>query len=116
MEKIKVVYYINQFFGQEGGEESASIGIKVHEGAFGLAQSFADAYGEDCEVLATIVCGDNYIAEKLEEVTAEIVEMIAGYDPDLFVAYYPYGRVCKEADKQGKIGSAGCRGILCTWL
>jgi glycine reductase len=91
MEKIKVVYYINQFFGQEGGEESASIGIKVHEGAFGLAQSFADAYGEDCEVLATIVCGDNYIAEKLEEVTAEIVEIIAGYDPDLFVAGPAYG-------------------------
>lgn len=86
MAKIKTVYYVNQFFGQEGGEEAASTGIKVYEGALGVAKSFAEAYGDDCEVLATIVCGDNYIAENLDEVTAEIVELVAGYKPDLFAA------------------------------
>ena len=91
MEKTKIVYYINQFFGQEGGEEAASTGIKVHEGAFGVAQSFAAAFGEGCEVLATIVCGDNFIAERLQEVTAEIVDIVAGYKPDLFVAGPAFG-------------------------
>lgn len=103
MSKIKLVYYINQFFGQEGGEEAASEGITVKEGAFGVSQIFQDAYG-DCEVAATIICGDNYIAERLEEVTAEILGIVEGYKPDAFVAGPAYGA--------GRYGVA-C-GALCT--
>lgn len=112
MKKTKIVYYINQFFGQEGGEEAASTGITVHEGAFGVAQNFEVAYGDDSEVLATIVCGDNYIAEKLEEVTAEIVDIIEGYKPDVFVAGPAYaagrygvacGSLCTAVTKKMKI-------------
>lgn len=112
MEKTRVIYYLNQFFGQEGGEEAASIGIKVHEGAFGIAQLFESEYGESCQVLATIVCGDNYIAERLEEVTAEIVDIVEKYKPDLFVAGPAYaagrygvacGSLCAAVNKKLKI-------------
>lgn len=34
----------------------------------------------------SIVCGDNYIAERLEKVTAEIVDIVEKHKPDLFVA------------------------------
>lgn len=104
MDKIRIVYYINQFFGQEGGEEAASTGIKIHNEAFGLTKNFEETYGEECEVVATIVCGDNYIAERLEDVTEEIVNIIEKYHPDAFVAGPAYGA--------GRYGVA-C-GSLCT--
>ena len=91
MKKIRIVYYVNQFFGQEGGEDIASMGIKIHEGTLAISKMFSETFGENCEVLATIVCGDNYIAENLEKVTAEIVNEVRCYNPDLFVAGPAYG-------------------------
>ncbi len=91
MEKKRIVYYLNQFYGQVGGEEAASEGITVHNGPFGVSERFQQSFGEDCEVVATIVCGDNYIAERLNEVTDEIVTIIESYKPDAFVAGPAYG-------------------------
>jgi len=86
MKKVRVVYYVNQFFGQEGGEEAASMGVSVYEGPYGIASVFASAYGENCEVAATIICGDNYIAERLDTVSDEILELVKSYKPTAFVA------------------------------
>lgn len=86
MKKIRLVYYINQFFGQAGGEEAASMGISVHEGPYGIASIFSNTYGPDCEIVATIICGDNYIAERLDAVSDEILELVKSYQPDAFVA------------------------------
>ena len=86
MEKIRVVHYINQFFAQKGGEESASLGIEVVEGPVGPGLGLTDAFAGEGEVVATIICGDNHIAERLDEVTAEILEIITKYKPDVFIA------------------------------
>lgn len=104
MQKVRIVYYLNQFFGQEGGEEAASMGISIHDGAYGIAKSFQAAYGEEVESIATIVCGDNYIAERLEEVTTEIVALVKDFHPDAFVT--------GPAFAAGRYG-VGC-GALCT--
>lgn len=37
----KAVLYINQFFGQIGGEEQAGIAPEIHEGQVGPAMQFA---------------------------------------------------------------------------
>ncbi len=40
----------------------------------------------EAEIVATIICGDSYFAENLEEAQKEILEMIKPFSPDLFVA------------------------------
>ncbi|HHU07833.1 MAG TPA: glycine/betaine/sarcosine/D-proline family reductase selenoprotein B [Clostridiaceae bacterium] len=104
MKKLRVVYYVNQFFGQEGGEEAASMGVSLYSGAYGTAKAFAKAYGKGCEVVATIICGDNCIAENLEKVGSEIIDLVKFYSPDAFIA--------GPAFTDGRYG-IGC-GYLCS--
>jgi betaine reductase len=85
-DKFKVVHYINQFFGQYGGEDTADMGIEVKEGAVGPGKIFESCLGDQFEIVATIICGDNYIAEQLEQVTEQVVDEIAKFKPDLVVA------------------------------
>lgn len=84
--KLRAVHYINQFFAQLGGEDTASVGIQVHEQALGPGLGINQAMGDRGEIVATIVCGDNHIAENLETVTAEIVEIVKSFKPDMFFA------------------------------
>lgn len=86
MSKIKVVHYINQFFAGIGGEEKADIKPEVREGVVGPGMAFNGAFGEDAEIVATVICGDSYFAENLEDAQNEILEMIKQYSPDLFIA------------------------------
>ncbi len=85
-EKLRAVHYINQFFAQVGGEEAASSGITVKEGPVGPGIKINQLLGDRGEIVATIICGDNYIAENLEAVTEEIFGIIKSYEPDLFFA------------------------------
>ena len=50
----------------------------------GLA--IAQALGEDYEIVATVICGDNYFGENLDKATDTIIEMVKKYEPDVFVA------------------------------
>lgn len=86
MSKIKVVHYINQFFAGIGGEEKADIKPEVRDGVVGPGMALAGAFGEEAEIVGTIICGDSYFNENLEEAKAEILEMVKKYDADLFVA------------------------------
>lgn len=84
--KWRVVCFINQFFGQIGGEEMAHVGFSVKEGAIGPAILFESLMKEDCIVVGTVICGDNYFAENTEAAVAEGVELVSGFKPDLFIA------------------------------
>ncbi len=83
---IKVVHYINQFFSGIGGEEKADIKPEVREGVVGPGMALKAALGADMEIVATVICGDSYFNENIEEATAEIITMISKYSPDLFIA------------------------------
>ena len=83
---IKVVHYINQFYGGIGGEEKADVKPEVREGVVGPGMALKAALGKDAEIVATIICGDSYFNENLEEATAEILQMIKKYEPSLFIA------------------------------
>lgn len=102
-DKVKVVHYINQFFGQFGSEESASMAPVIKEGPIGPGLVFQQLFGEEAEIVATVVCGDNYIVEKLDDVTAKIVDAIAQYAPDLVIAGPAYG-----AGRYGVASGAVC--------
>lgn len=112
MKKIRVVHYINQFFANIGGEEKADIPPEIIEGPIGPGQAFANVFGEDYEIVATVICGDNYFGENIEKASAIIIEMIKPYQPDLFIAGPAFnagrygvacGTICKQVQKELKI-------------
>lgn len=86
MAKLKVVHYINQFYAQIGGEEKADYKPEVREGFVGPGMAFNQAFGQNAEIVATVICGDSYFNENIEEAKAEILDMIKSYQPDLFIA------------------------------
>jgi glycine reductase len=86
MEPLRVVCYVNQFFGALGGEDKAGVGPQVTAGAAGSARAVQQALGESGTVVATVICGDNYVAEQPERAVAELLALVAAQRPDLVVA------------------------------
>ncbi len=86
MSKLKVVHYINQFFAGVGGEEKADIKPYVEEKVMGPGMALNGQFKGEAEIVATIVCGDSYFGENIEEAKAAILEMVKKYEPDLFIA------------------------------
>jgi len=84
--KYRVVHYINQFYGGYGGEDTAGMGIVVKEQPVGPGLALKGMFGNKAEIVATIICGDNHIAENLETVVPEVVEIVKKYKPDIFIA------------------------------
>ena len=61
MAKLRVVHYINQFFAQIGGEEKADYPAEIRVGeVVGPGMALTQNFGEEAEIVATIVCGDSY--------------------------------------------------------
>ncbi|HEX6212846.1 MAG TPA: glycine/betaine/sarcosine/D-proline family reductase selenoprotein B [Methylomirabilota bacterium] len=85
-EPLRVVCYVNQFFGQLGGEDKAGVGPQVRDGAVGAARAVQQALGEAGTVVATVICGDNYAAEQADRAVAEILALVAAARPDLVIA------------------------------
>ncbi len=86
MGKLKVVHYINQFYAGIGGEEKADHRPEVREGAMGPGLAIQAELGDRAEIIATVICGDGYFGENLEEAKNQVLEMIKEYNPDLFIA------------------------------
>jgi glycine reductase len=86
METRRVVCYLNQFFGQLGGEDKAGVGPQVVTGAVGPARAVQQALGDDGTVVATVICGDNYVAEQTERAVTELLALVTAERPDLVIA------------------------------
>ena len=87
MAKIKVVHYINQFFAQVGGEEQADYPIEIRKGEhLGPGLAFQQAFGDEAEIVATIICGDGFFSEHIDDAKAKLLEMVKGEKPDIFIA------------------------------
>lgn len=86
MSKKRVVHYMNQFYAGMGGEDTASVWLSVKDGPVGPGRALQKDLGEDYEIVKTIICGDNTIVEKGEEILPQIVQIVKDASPDLFVA------------------------------
>lgn len=84
--KLRVVHYLNQFFGQIGGEEMAGTKPQVKLGPVGPGLALQQALGDSGEVVATVICGDNYVGDNLEQARQEMLELIKQQKPDALVA------------------------------
>lgn len=82
---MKAIHYINQFFGQVGGEDAADYKPSFHDELVGCSNMLNQLMPE-VEVTHTIICGDNYIASRTEEAVKEIIEWLKRQDFDIFFA------------------------------
>jgi glycine reductase complex component B subunit gamma len=100
---MRVVHYLNEFFGGLGGEEKAGAPMEVREGAVGPGLLLQQFLGGDAKVVMTLICGDNYAVEKQETLIALALEKIREAQPDLFVA-----GPCFQAGRYGMAAGALC--------
>lgn len=81
----KILYYTNQFFGQIGGEDKAYTEPQFHIGPIGSANAFVPKLN-NAEIVATIICGDNYYVENMDIVKEFVREKISDIEIDLVIA------------------------------
>lgn len=80
----KAILYINQFFGQIGGEDKADFAPEIHEGHIGPAAELAKKL--NAELNYTIICGDNFMGSHTEEAIKRIIDMLSDKEFDIFLA------------------------------
>ncbi len=100
-----VIAYVNQFFGQIGGEDKADYAPELRTGAAGPAQAL-QAQLKDAEITHTIICGDNFMASHTEQALEQIAGFLKELDCALLAAGpafnagrygFSCGEVCKLA-------------------
>ena len=74
MSKLRVVHYINQFFAGIGGEEKADTPAELRVGeVLGPGMALKANFGDNAEIVATIICGDSYFAENMDKAKEQII-------------------------------------------
>lgn len=86
MGKLRVVHYVNQFFAGIGGEEKADTTPHIAEVLPPISLQLGKVLGEEMEVVGTVVCGDTYFNENLDTARVEVLDLIKGLEPELFIA------------------------------
>jgi len=80
----KAIVYINQFFGQLGGEDTADVAPSITEGQIGPAMAYQAQL--DADVTHTIICGDNYMGSETDQAVETILRFLEDKDFDIFIA------------------------------
>ena len=101
----KAILYINQFFGQIGGEEKADVAPEIREGLVGPAMELQKQLGDNIEVTHTIICGDNFMGSNTDEAIETILGFLEGKEMDIFFAG-PAFRAGRYGSACGHIGKA----------
>lgn len=107
MGKLKLIYYVNQFFGHIGGEDNSYQEpiIKV-DNVVGPGKELERLAGDEANIIATIICGDTYFAENQDEAIDRIINMINGLEFDVFIAGPAF-----NAGRYGLACGAVCKAI-----
>ena len=103
----KAVMYLNQFFGQIGGEDKADFEPVVQEGLIGPAMQLDKVL--DADVTHTVICGDNYMGSNTDEAVDTILSELEKLSFDIFIAGPAFqagrygmacGQICKAVHKK----------------
>ena len=78
---FRIVHYLNQFFGRIGGEKMAHTPPAVTEGPVGPGLAFTEHLAPAGEIVATIACGDNFMAENPHEASHRVIDRLNVYKP-----------------------------------
>ena len=82
---MRIVHYVNQFFAGIGGEDAAGTGPELRDGALGPGRRLASVLGDEHEIVATAICGDDYAASH-PEFAAELVGQARERGAEMVVA------------------------------
>ncbi len=102
---MRLVHYLNQFFGGIGGEDKADFPPQAMAGATGPGRALQQALGQGAEVVGTVICGDGLFADHTEQAAAAVLKLITGFTPDVVIAGPAFnagryglacGRVCAD--------------------
>ncbi|ADO76294.1 selenoprotein B, glycine/betaine/sarcosine/D-proline reductase family [Halanaerobium praevalens DSM 2228] len=101
----KAIVYLNQFFGQIGGEDVADHAPEIREEKVGAAMLYNQLL--EAEVTHTVICGDNFMGSKTEEAVETILDFLRDLEFDIFFAGPAfqagrYGMACGEIGKAVK--------------
>jgi glycine reductase len=105
---LRVVHYLNAFFGGLGGEEEAHTPVSVQPGALGPGRLLEQALAHQGQIVATIMCGDGYFTDHEEAVVEQVRAQWQILKPDVFIAGPAFragryglacGRLCLEAER-----------------
>lgn len=103
---MRIVHYLNQFFGGIGSEEQAGSPLREMDGAVGPGRLLEQTLGDGATVVTTLVCGDNHAVEHQEELVAAVLEHVRGAQASLFVA-----GPCFDAGRYGMTAGALCAAV-----
>jgi len=100
-EAIRVVHYLNQFFGGIGGEEKAYEPVQAKREPVGPGRALQAALGNDATIVGTLIAGDNYFTEELGSAKAALQGFLDELRPDAVIAGPAfdagrYGLACAE--------------------
>lgn len=85
-QKLRVVHYLNQFYGGIGGEDKADFRPEERAGVVGPGQALQAALGNNAEIVATVICGDSYFNENLDEALSTVIGMIKKHQPNVVIS------------------------------
>ncbi len=88
---IRIVHYLNQFFGGVGGEDRAGTGPVSKPGPVGTGRGLDRLLEGDERIVGTVICGDNYMAERGDAAVDEVIDRIAEFEPHIVVAGPGFG-------------------------
>jgi glycine reductase len=102
--RVRILHYVNQFFGGVGGEEQAHVGPSFREGPVGPGRPLAAALGDAGEIAGTVICGDNFASEQPETLASALAGHLRRVKPDVLVAGPAFG-----SGRYGLACAAACR-------
>ena len=83
---LKVIHYLNQFFGGIGGEDFNDRPVEIVPGPVGPGRALTGILGSKGTVVATVIAGDNFFVEEQDKSLPPVREALLQYQPDLVVA------------------------------
>ena len=107
---VRLVHYINAFFGGVGGEAKAQYGMEANKGPLGPGKLLQQLCAGQAEVVGTVVCGDGHFNEHEEAVVEQIRQYVREQAADAFIAGPAFGsgryglacgRLCVEIERLG---------------
>jgi glycine reductase len=108
-QELRVVHYLNQFFGGLGGEEKADATPQAVDDPVGPGRAITGALGDRGRVVGTVICGDNYFADHEKEALDEVLSLVRAYEPDILFAGPTFnagrygvasGQLCKAVNEK----------------
>ena len=116
---LRLVHYLNAFFGGVGGEAEAHYAVETRTGPLGPGNLLQQLCAGRAEVVGTVVCGDGYFNAHEEAVVERVLNYLREQAADALIAGPAFGsgryglacgRLCVEAERLGIPAVTGLHG------